>query len=164
MKHILMECKHLACTRRAFCIVKNMKDLYETTDPNRIINFLIKISLQSRISVQKPILWKDIYIHSWLTKVLIETPTWVHNDQFLPVIINALKNRIKKSLQQKITNHKPTNHEPIFKKCTIICFLKKKKKKCCNSKIKFKIQINKWKIDDVVGVTVKVFIYASLQV
>ena len=38
VKHILMECKNLTYTQRKFCNIKSMWELFETKDPNNIIN------------------------------------------------------------------------------------------------------------------------------
>ena len=42
VKHIMMECKNVAFSRRAVLQSQYMKDLFKTTDSNIIINFLKK--------------------------------------------------------------------------------------------------------------------------
>ena len=59
-----MEYKNLAHTQRPFYNKENVHDLFETTDPKNIINFLKKIDSQSRMFFNNPPLQKDTHIYS----------------------------------------------------------------------------------------------------
>ena len=48
MKPFLMEWENLAFTRRKFFFIKSMKGLFETMDPNTIIDFLKKLGANQR--------------------------------------------------------------------------------------------------------------------